>query len=382
MAIMNFIGCEFLRKIPDVSWIPNLEELDLRDCKNLVEVHHSVGFHDKLASLKLGRCYNLRSFPRSLKMRSLKFLSLEDCQRLKNFPEIECQMECLEHINFSGTGIEELPLSIRHLVGVKTFYLDNCTNLMTHPVSVHKLKHLEIQPFCLNSKCLSLSGSNLFRTFGCCSTLTTLDLSTSDIVTIPPYIRQFVVLESLYLDECKQLREILGIPPNLVRMQAKRCVSLTIFLEEANTLEALFQVGTINPALILGNHVLTESKFLIQRDCPSSLTELNLSGSAIVSLPTWLNTFVGLEDLHLQGCNQLEEIPELPPNIEIVRADGCTSLKRFQFNTMKVLPKFCWIDFSNCHGLRENMGDDLQIGLLSEVSLFHLYILVICTSYH
>jgi hypothetical protein len=90
--------------------------------------------------------------------------------------------------------------------------------------------------------------------------------------------------------------------------------------------------------LILGNHVLTESEFLIQHDCPSSLRFLDLLGSAIVSLPTWFNTFVGLKDLYLNGCNQLEEIPELPPNIKEVAADGCTSLERFQFNNIKDLP--------------------------------------------
>jgi hypothetical protein len=53
-------------------------------------------------------------------MRSLKFLWLPGCSRLKNFPEIECQMECLKEINFSETGIEELPSSIGYLIGVKT----------------------------------------------------------------------------------------------------------------------------------------------------------------------------------------------------------------------------------------------------------------------
>jgi Leucine-rich repeat (LRR) protein len=211
-------------------------------------------------------------------------------------------MECLEYINFGGTGIKELPSSIENLIGVKTLDLSGCT----------KLKYLEIpcigdldgiiQPFFLNSKYLSftdcskvakfiktmedmrqsmlgvvsieesaissvaellqlppstntsdsndgcssivfpklralklqncaLSGSNLFRTFDCCSTLTELDLSMSDIVTIPPYIRRFVGLKFLYLEECKQLQEILRIPPNLISMSAKGCVSLAIFKE-------------------------------------------------------------------------------------------------------------------------------------------------------
>jgi Leucine-rich repeat (LRR) protein len=316
------------------------------------------------------------------------------------------------------TGIKELPSSFGYLVGVRTLGLTGFTNHMTLSDSIHKLKHLEILhigcldiyklPLALEDSHLRLprrskvakfpkivedtrqpmpdvesieesaissvaellqlpplantSDSNLFRTLDCCSTLTELDLSMSDIVTIPPYIRRCVRLKNLYLDDCKQLREILGIPPNLIQMRAMDCVSLKIFLEDAR-----------RSPLFNAPKALTESEFLIQRDCPSSLGILNLSGTAIVSLPTWLNTFVGLDMLYLNSCNQLEELPELPPNIREVRAGGCMSLERFQFNNIKDLPRLELIDLSNCHGLHENMLDDLQIRLLSEVSLFHIY---------
>jgi hypothetical protein len=99
---------QFLKKIPDVSRIPNLETLYLNGCTNLVEVHCSVGFLDKLVDLSLDCCYNLRIFPRSLKLRSLERLVIGGCSRLKNFPEIECQMERIEYVKFVVTGIEEL----------------------------------------------------------------------------------------------------------------------------------------------------------------------------------------------------------------------------------------------------------------------------------
>jgi Leucine-rich repeat (LRR) protein len=201
-----------------------------------------------------------------------------------------------------------------------------------------------------------LSESNIFRTFDWFSTLTILFIANSDIVTLPPCIRRFVRLKRLFLWKCKQLREILGLPPNVKQVVAYKCVSLAIFLEEGrisqlfNTPEALFQVGTIFPALILGNNVLPESDFLIQRDCPSSLKRLVLLGSAIVSLPVWLNRFAGLEELYLGGCKQLREIPELPPTLQK-------------------------IDLSDCHGLHENIVADMQIRLMSEVrtSLSHTH---------
>jgi len=117
---------------------------------------------------------------------------------------------------------------------------------------------------------------------------------------------------------------------------------------------------------------------LIQRECPLNLEYLDLSSSAIVSLPRWFNKFVGLEILRLISCKQLREIPILPPNIKRVQAKGCTSLERFQCNNINDLPMLQWIDFSNCLGLRENMGDDLQIRLRSEVrtSVSHIYLLL------
>jgi hypothetical protein len=34
----------------------------------------------------------------------------------------------------------------------------------------------------------------------------------------------------------------------------------------------------------------------------------------------------------MRNCKQLQEIPELGPNVESVFAYGCMSLERFQFN--------------------------------------------------
>ncbi|XP_059455260.1 disease resistance protein Roq1-like [Corylus avellana] len=143
MTIMNFTNCKFLRKIPDVSSISNLERLILDGCKNLVEVHHSVGFLDKLVCLRLAYRSNLKSFPKSLKLQSLKFLSLLGCSRLKKFPEIECQMECLVYIDFQYTNIEELPSSIGYLIGIKTLDLSGCKNLKNIPNNIYQLQHLE-----------------------------------------------------------------------------------------------------------------------------------------------------------------------------------------------------------------------------------------------
>jgi hypothetical protein len=131
--MMNFSSCKFLKVIPDVSRIPNLKELDLYDCTNLVEIDDSVGSLDKLVYLNLTGCYNLYSFPRHLRLRSLESLGLDGCSKLDNFPEIECEMVCLKCIYLQNSGIKELPSSIRYLIAFERLYLKGCKNLMNLP---------------------------------------------------------------------------------------------------------------------------------------------------------------------------------------------------------------------------------------------------------
>jgi Leucine-rich repeat (LRR) protein len=235
MKIMDFSYCEFLRKIPNVSSIPNLEELNLKCCKNLVKVHRSVGFFDKLVHLNLESCSNLTSFPRKLKLRSLKYLNLFGSSRLKKFPEMEGQMECLEYINLQYSGIEELPSSIGYLAGVKQIILNGCTNLTNLLDSIHKLQHLnELSLGC----CTGIK--ELPSSIGFLGTIKTLNLHFCiNLMSFPNSIYQLQNLEILNLNECKQLREIFGLPPNIIEVQARECMSLAIFLEEPTRSQSL-----------------------------------------------------------------------------------------------------------------------------------------------
>ncbi|XP_062159715.1 TMV resistance protein N-like [Alnus glutinosa] len=294
LTIMDFDECEFLEMIPDVSNIPNLEKLTLRCCTNLVEIHQSVGFLDQLVNLNLNYCYNLKSFPRRLRLRSLEYLGLGGCSKLNYFPEIECEMEHLRCIYLEYSGIKELPSSIRHAISLRDLYLEKSINLTNLPSSIYQLEHLvrltlggcsklvkfpekmgdnkqsmpstesekeseistclELPPLppltnasVSNDGCSSvvfpalenlsmkncvLLESNFFKIFNCSSTLEDLDLSGSDIVTIPAGIKRFVRLRRLNLDNCEKLREISELPPNIQNVYATRCMSLETFLEE------------------------------------------------------------------------------------------------------------------------------------------------------
>ncbi|XP_059455280.1 disease resistance protein RML1B-like [Corylus avellana] len=129
-------------------------------------------------------------------------------------------------------------------------------------------------------------------------------------------------------------------------MNAMGCVSLVLFIEETRRSQFVYTRGPLKPVGV-----------------GSQLTTLNLSSSAVVSLPIWFNTFVRLKWLFLKDCKQLQEIPELPPSVEMVYLVGCTSLERLPFNNIYNSPMLEWIDLSDCP---ERIRNDLQIHLVSE----------------
>jgi Leucine-rich repeat (LRR) protein len=127
--------------------------------------------------------------------------------------------------------------------------------------------------------------------------------------------------------------------------------------------------------LDLENYCLSKPDFLETLNCFSTLENLILSKNNIVSLPTCIKRFVGLKSLILVDCKQLQEIIELPPNIEDIDASGCVSLesfpevsKKFQFNTSD-LPALEWIDLSRCYKMLVNIGNQVTNPSWDEVYL-------------
>ncbi|XP_050132660.1 TMV resistance protein N-like isoform X2 [Malus sylvestris] len=267
LTSLNLSGSKFLEKIPNLSGSPNLSKLILDECKRLVEVDDSVGFLDKLDRLSLYGCSRLERFATRLRLRSLHMLTLYGCTRLKSFPEIEAEMESLKYLNISKSGIRELPSSIAYLTGLRMLTATECENLtgtsLHHIYGLQHLDYIEMDgcpklvtfgkfstrldtshyngiPLALfNVGELSLDGCNLSEndflvplqyepsSLHCWSTLTNLDLSRNNFVSLPECISKFVNLRWLILKGCKRLREIPhALPPNLWSLYLDDCTSL------------------------------------------------------------------------------------------------------------------------------------------------------------
>jgi len=243
---LNLDKCEFLTRIHDVSNLPNLEIFSFRRCKNLIEIHESVGFLNKLEILEASGCSKLMSFP-PLKSTSLQELELSYCESLKTFPEILGEMKNIKRIALENTSIEKVPVSFQNLTGLLYLIIEG-KGMLRLPSSICNMPNLSdiIVDGCIflklddklssmvstSPKEITLKNCNLSDEFlpilvMWSANVKSLDLSGNNFTILPECIKDCHFLWYLRLDDCKCLREIRGIPPNLKRLSAKQCKSLT-----------------------------------------------------------------------------------------------------------------------------------------------------------
>ncbi|KAL3739684.1 hypothetical protein ACJRO7_021015 [Eucalyptus globulus] len=254
LKYINFSYCKSLVHMPDLSCTPNLEELDLRNCKDLVEAHKSIAYHNKLQVLNLEGCSELSVFPNEVQSKNLQVLNLKNCTKFERFPDIPHKLKALKKLFLEGTPIKGLPASIENLVSLECMYLSHCKNLMSLPSSIYTLQNLEdlALDFCTNligfpkyedltNPCMTTQLSNLHRLnlWGCnlsevdflenlsCSPfLTTLILSGNNLTSLPTSINKRHHLFSLFVHNCHQLQEIPEFPPFLCAFRADNCKPL------------------------------------------------------------------------------------------------------------------------------------------------------------
>ena len=250
LKYIDFNKCEFITELPELC-APSLEEMDLSYCQNLVKVHESVGFLDKLQIWKLQCCGKLQILPNNLRLKSLEEFLLIDCLRLEKFPNIDPEMKCLRDLNLRGTGIRELPSSIKYLTALRFLDLMDCENLRYLPDDIYKLQllfGLFISTAKLRQTCDYLDGLSSYGFLMLYSVsfrsnkniieldflmkpeyfpvLKDLDLCATNIVSIPESLCRFTTLVSLDIGHCKQLQEIPRLPQSIQLVSVANSCSL------------------------------------------------------------------------------------------------------------------------------------------------------------
>ncbi|KAI5559099.1 hypothetical protein BDE02_17G087000 [Populus trichocarpa] len=220
-------GCSKLEKFPDI--VGNMNQLTVLHLdetgitKLSSSIHHLIG----LEVLSMNNCRNLEIIPSSIGcLKSLKKLDLSDCSELQNIPQNLGKVESLE-FDVSGTSIRQPPASIFLLKSLKVLSFDGCKRIAVNPTdqrlpSLSGLCSLEVLDLCA----CNLREGALPEDIGCLSSLTSLDLSQNNFVSLPESINKLYGLETLVLEDCRMLESLPEVPSKVQTVNLNGCIRL------------------------------------------------------------------------------------------------------------------------------------------------------------
>ncbi|XP_076939047.1 TMV resistance protein N-like [Bidens hawaiensis] len=305
LRILDVSGSRSLTKTGNLSGLENLEELNLCYCRNLKELHSSIGDLKKLVILNLSASMPLKRTPWEMigKLPSLQKLTLGNYDKKDDLK------------SFSDDGKD--PMVYHFKEGhVTTLELCGC-NLseisLGGVASLASLKHLKLLHVNFSSHC--------------------------DILL------QLHQLNTIEFDDCDLIESIPNLPANITSIIAFECeslVNLPCNISELKSLTMLSysscpKLGSEDPHFLLKVTGLTNLSQLTMRNCivsqvPSeignleSLKRLDLSSNPFSSLPDTLSNLSQLLYLNIDQCKQLRLLPLLPPNLTCINARWCDSL--------------------------------------------------------
>ena len=217
---------ESITKFPYLC-APNLKELDLSFCRNLVGFHESIGSLAKLREWNLTGCQKLQNLPSNLMLKSLTILNLSSCESLEDFPLLPRGLNNLRGINrYCCKSLIDLPGSIYKLQLTQELYISSkiwgsCTTYT--PFKEFGFLWLELLDMSEVGNLIELDflmKPDYFPVLKC------LYLDDINIVTIPESISKFTRLKRLEIKNCKYLREIPRLPQSLRHAVIMNCQSL------------------------------------------------------------------------------------------------------------------------------------------------------------
>ncbi|CAI9775608.1 unnamed protein product [Fraxinus pennsylvanica] len=125
---INIEYCDNLVEIPAwVCGLIHLKKINLRYCQELVTLPPELGNLTNLEVLRLQSCTQLLELPESISgLRELKFLDISDCVEMDHLPEQLGDLCGLRTIHMMGcTALSELPPSVMDLVQLERVICDD-----------------------------------------------------------------------------------------------------------------------------------------------------------------------------------------------------------------------------------------------------------------
>ncbi|KAG2668009.1 hypothetical protein I3760_15G140700 [Carya illinoinensis] len=405
---LNFLGCSSLKNLPRRFKLRSLELLELRGCTRLeyfpkieCEMKHlkcvrldstviqelpsSITSLTGLKQFVLRWCESLVCIPIDIfQLEPLEEVDVFCCPNFVNFGKEVGQngqsMPCsqallpllppksnfnLKKLSFSGSGIVSLPPWIEGRAGLSHLDLADCWQLQEILQLPPNIKVVDAR------RCTRLV--KIHDSIGFLDKLIELRLKGCYHLKNLPRRFKLRSLEVLELEGCTSLEYF---PEIECEMEHLKCVRLdsTVIQELPSSitfltgLEKLYLRGC--KSMKLFPLLPPESNLSRAFNFSSSLSYLTLSNSGIVRLLPCIEGLVGLRNLDLEDCMQLEEILHLPPNIEYVNARRCVLLEHFSNLSTKSsfgipdLKRLSMIDLSECNKVHVDVGNDAPNPLL------------------
>ncbi|KAF7850081.1 hypothetical protein BT93_L5882 [Corymbia citriodora subsp. variegata] len=267
LRVLNPTGCSGLLFTPNFTGYEHLEILILEWCSHLVKLDPSIGHLKYLVSLNLKFCSQLNGLPVEIpisigNLKQLDILSGFKCFPLTHLPRSISYLTALSELLLDGAKITELPSSLGELLNLRRLSLRNCHRMKKLPDSISRMGSL---------KELDISGtsiSELPNSIRYLESLTVLRMDSSFIRAFPEETGNLAELEELHASWCRRLKG--AIPGNIKGLRYLR--------------------------------------------------SLTLGHSSISGFPPEISTIPGLHTLDLIQCNEIEELPKLPPSLICLRA--------------------------------------------------------------
>ncbi|XP_062010912.1 probable disease resistance protein At5g66900 [Rosa rugosa] len=143
---MCSIGQVFSNSSFRISYaFPNLEELNIDYCSDLVELPVDLCDLIELRKLSITHCHSLSALPDEIgKLIKLEVLRLKSCTDLKTFPASIKDLEKLNFLDISDCfSIKELPDNIGEISTLEKINMRQCSRVQDLPLSVMDLKKLK-----------------------------------------------------------------------------------------------------------------------------------------------------------------------------------------------------------------------------------------------
>ncbi|KAL5557099.1 hypothetical protein UlMin_039335 [Ulmus minor] len=130
-------------KISDI--FPNLEEINIDYCDDLVELPPGLCEIVSLKTLSITHCHKLSKLPEEIeKLVNLEVLRLRSCIDMTELPDSICKLDKLTFLDISDCiSIRKLPEDIGKLCSLRTLNMRSCSRLPELPPSVVDLEHLK-----------------------------------------------------------------------------------------------------------------------------------------------------------------------------------------------------------------------------------------------